>query len=200
MNRRRLAPWVTLAAVATLVALAIFGRHDDELPALGQVPAFAVTDHHGESLQPSDLRGKAWIANFMFTRCPDVCPLLTEKMLGLWQQLDRDRARLRFVSFSVDPKHDSPEVLARYADEHGANRPGWFFVTGPLDDVRKVVVETFHQSMERVEEPGKPMNVLHGSHFVLVDAQGAIRGYYRSDAEGLRKLARDATRLARQAP
>jgi protein SCO1/2 len=198
VNARRLAPWFTLAAVATLVLLAIFGRDDDELPALGQVPAFQVTDHHGEALTAADLRGKTWVANFMFTRCPDVCPLLTEHMLGLWRRLDRDRPKLRFVSFSVDPKHDTPEVLAKYADEHGANRPGWFFVTGELEAVRKVVVEGFHQSMQRIDEPGKPMNVLHGSHFVLVDAQGAIRGYYRSDTQGLREIARDATRLARQ--
>lgn len=198
MNARRLAPWFTLAAVATLVLLAIFGRDDAELPALGQVPDFAVTDHHGKPLTAADLRGKTWIANFMFTRCPDICPLLTERMLGLWGNLERDRGRVRFVSFSVDPGHDTPQVLASYAAEHGADRAGWYFVTGPLDDVRKVVVEGFRQSMQTVQEPGKPTSVLHGSHFVLVDALGAIRGYYRSDTAGLRKLGRDAARLARQ--
>ena len=116
-----------------------------------------------------------------------------------WQRnLERDRGRLRFVSFSVDPAYDTPQVLARYALEHGAERPGWSFVTGPLDDVRKVVVETFRQSMQHVEDGGKSANVLHGTHFVLVDASGAIRGYYASDTAGMRRLGRDASRLARE--
>jgi protein SCO1/2 len=91
---------------------------------------------------------------------------------------------------------DTPEVLKRYAGERGADQPDWRFVTGSLDEVRTVVVDGFKQALEvQPETEGVAANVLHGSHFVLVDRGSWIRGYYRSDESGLQHLMRDARRL-----
>jgi protein SCO1/2 len=103
---------------------------------------------------------------------------------------------MRFVSFSVDPETDTPEVLKRYAQEQGADRRDWRFLTGSLGDIERVVVSGFKQTMQQQpQEPGQPRNIMHGSHFVLVDRELQIRGFHRSDDVGLKRLARDARRL-----
>ena len=166
------------------------------LPQLGVVPQFSLRDQRGEAVTPASLRGQPFIANFVFTRCPDVCPLLTSKLAGVRSRLVGDRVRVRYVSFSVDPAYDSPEVLARYAQEHHVAFDDWRFVTGDAAAVQAVIVKGFKQSLtEQPGKPGKPANILHGTHFVLADAALRIRGYYRSDEEGMLMLARDARRL-----
>src|SRR6185369_16501073 len=99
------------------------------LPVLGTVPAFSLTERGGAPLTQNDLRGKVWVADFIFTRCPDVCPLLTSRMRDLQKTLDEARADVTLVSFTVDPGHDTPQVLQAYATAHGAG-PGWSFATG----------------------------------------------------------------------
>lgn len=183
--------WVglTLALLGVTIAAVQRGRTSG-LPELAIVPAFQITDQRGAPFTLADLAGKVWIANFMFTSCPDVCPLLTERMAGLRRRLQPYGASVHLVSFSVDPETDTPAVLTRYAREHGADFPNWTFLTGSTEDVRKVVVGSFKQSMQAVKDPGKPANILHGSHFVLVDGAATIRGYYPSDGPALDTLAR----------
>lgn len=182
--------WVVLTLVLVGVTVAAVQRgRTSGLPEIAIVPAFRLTDQHGVTVTQSDFLGGVWIANFMFTSCPDVCPLLTERMARLRERVAPTGNSVRFVSFSVDPETDTPAVLLRYAREHAADHPNWSFLTGPLDDVRRVIVEGFKQAMEPVGDGDKPANVLHGSHFVLVDAQGTIRGYYASDGDGIDMLA-----------
>ncbi|MDD9931994.1 MAG: SCO family protein [Myxococcales bacterium] len=185
-----------LLALCLALALLSGCRDIPALPEIAAVPGFELHDHRGAKVTPAELQGKVWIANFMFTSCPDVCPLLTAKMGNVRSDLRAQRPSLRFVSFSVDPETDTPEVLAKYAKEQGADHEGWFFLTGELERVKGVVVKGFKQSMEKMPlEQGKPQNIMHGSHFVLVDQKLQIRGYYTSDAPGLKALARDARRL-----
>ena len=178
-----------------LCALAC-GRPPD-LPRLGQVPEFALRDQHDQAVSARDLRGQFWIANFMFTSCPDVCPLLTSKLSGVRTRLVADRIKVQYVSFSVDPATDTPPVLAKYAAEHHVDFRDWRFLTGPLEKVREVIVGGFKQSLQREppDKAGAPESILHGSHFVLVDRALSIRGFYPSDEEGLLRLARDARML-----
>ena len=165
-----------------------------DLPKIARVPEFALVDQDGAALQRDQLRGQVWIANFMFTRCPDVCPLLTAKMSGVRGRLVADRASVRYVSFSVDPEHDTPEALKRYAIAHGADRPDWRFATGPAEALKRVIIAGFRETIEPAPPGagGKPQAILHGSHFVLIDRELFIRGYYPSDDEGLLRLTRDA--------
>ena len=183
-----------------LVAVCLLACARPELPQLGDVPEFTLRDQRDQPVSARDLRGKIWIANFMFTSCPDVCPLLTTKLAGVRTRLVADRTMVQYVSFSVDPGTDTPAVLAKYVAEHHVDFRDWRFLTGPLGDIKQVVVGGFKQLMQLdpKAKPGSPESILHGSHFVLVDGKLAIRGFYPSDDEGLLRLARDTRILVRQ--
>jgi protein SCO1/2 len=171
------------------------------LPHIAKVPQFALTDQDGRAVHRDAFRGSVWIANFMFTSCPDVCPILTGKMSGVRTLLAPERPGLRIASFSVDPEHDTPATLKKYALEHNADQPDWRFLTGPVDLIKQVVVKGFKQALDpQAAEPGKAYTILHGSHFVLIDRELTIRGYYRSDQEGLLTLERDARLLVAEKP
>jgi protein SCO1/2 len=168
------------------------------LPRYGRVPNFSLQDQRAQPVSLATFAGKVVIADFIFSSCPDVCPLLTEQMVGLRKRLPAD-AGLAFVSFSVDPEHDTPSKLQTFAAAHGADQPNWFFLTGGTDEVRRVVTAGFKQAMEvEPAQPGKLRNVLHGTHFVLVDRAATIRGFYRSDADGMRELQSAAENLAHE--
>lgn len=169
---------------------------EPELPEIAEVPPFVLLDQHGHQVSRSSLRGHVWIANFIFTSCPDVCPLLTKKMRQLRLGLVRKGVKVRFLSFSVDPERDTPEVLRSYAEARGAQYPDWSFLTGDVDEIKAVVASGFKQTI--ADDPRRPGNILHGSHFVLVDGTGMIRGFHRSDPAGLRQLSQAAAALARQ--
>jgi protein SCO1/2 len=191
-----------LAGVALAVALAGAGaiaawpRPPPPLPALGAVPEFALRTHDGGTLSASDLRGTVWAAGFVFTRCETICPVITAKMRRV-QDATRDLGpAFRLVSLSVDPEHDTPEVLAAYAREHGADPRRWSFLGGgDFDALKAAVVDGFRLVLER-EDPRRPETILHASHVVLVDGAGRIRGYYdAADADCAERVARDARRL-----
>jgi protein SCO1/2 len=187
---------------AIAIVLLAACRVGEPLPKLMPVPAFEMRDQDGQVSTQALLRGKVGIVSFMFTSCPDVCPLLTAKLSVVRTKLLAERASLRFVSISVDPITDTPEALKRYAKQHGADYPDWRFLTGPNERLRSVVVDGFKQSLTIGETPAgqapAPSAILHGSHFVLVDRSGTIRGYYPSDEPGTLKLARDARLLIRE--
>lgn len=153
------------------------GPSTDELyPPLGEVPAFSLQDQRGATVAKESLAGKVWVADFMFTSCPDVCPMLATHMAEIQTRYAGDD-RVRLVSFSVDPSTDTPPVLAAYGERFGANPDRWRFLTGPVGDVKTVVVDGFKLAMERVSQEGEPTKVLHGERFVVVDEAGRIRGY-----------------------
>lgn len=169
----------------------------EELPHLGELPAFSLVDHRGEPVTREALGGGPWVADFVFTRCKSVCPLMTEKMAALGPKLP---AGVRRVSVSVDPEHDTPEVLAGYAAEHAGGDPSWLFLTGDGDAVRQLVVGGFKLGLAQTppDDPAFAQDpITHSTRFVLVDATGAIRGYYDAfDPEDVETLARHAAALA----
>ncbi len=184
-----------MRVAAALAALAVVACHRaPPPPVLGPFPDFTLTDQSGRKLSLGDLRGKVWVADFIFTRCPTICPRLTDRMAALEIETHAAGDRLRFVSFSVDPENDTPAALAAFAAAHHANLDRWSFLTGPIDAVAagaKLAVE---------RDPSKPpeTGILHGTHFLLVDAAGQIRGYSDSaDTEGRERLSGDIQYLLR---
>jgi protein SCO1 len=195
MTSMRASASAGLVLLAAVFAASCGGK--PELPRIAQVPAFELRDQDGASVGREALRGHVWVANFMFTSCPDVCPILTAKMAGVRTRLVGDRVPVRIVSFTVDPATDTPAVLKQYAKERSADFDDWRFLTGPLDQVKHVIVEGFKQGIQRQPSvAGQPQAILHGSHFVLIDRELYIRGYYSSDEDGLLRLTRDARILA----
>lgn len=182
-------------ALALVLGLVACGGQGASLGSYGELPGFALKDQRGVEVRDADLKGRVLVVDFIFTSCPDVCPLLTQQLAGIRKQL-QPRASLAFVSFSVDPEHDTPERLQQFATQHGADHADWYFLTGPLAQVREVVTSGFKQAMQAEPVvPGKPRNVLHGTHFVLVDRSGQIRGFFRNDGEGTAQLQKAAAQL-----
>ena len=102
-----------------------------DLPEIGPAPAFSLTTQEGARLTLQDLRGKVVAVTFIYASCTDTCPLLTAKLTGLQARLGTDfGAKVFFVAITVDPERDTPQVLQRYAQAHGANLAGWAFLTG----------------------------------------------------------------------
>lgn len=192
-----------LWAAVLVLGVALFAAHQlnagerTEKGHLGSVPAFAFVDQNGQPLTQGDLQGAVWVANFIFTRCPSACPMLTAKFKALQGELGALQG-VRFVSISVDPQHDTPEVLAAYAKRFGADTRRWSFVTGPLSEIEKTVVRGFkiHVGKPKPNETDPTLiDIMHGEHFVLVDQSGQIRGYYRSEKPELEELKKDLRAL-----
>ena len=170
-----------------------------ELPRLAVVPPFSLVSEQGTNVTLESLRGKVWIADFVFTSCGGICPAMTQRMRGLAAELSDD-PRVRFVSFSVDPKRDTVEVLAAYAKENGADPARWSFLRGEDPVIRPLARDGFKLPVEDAD-PNSAMPILHSGRFVLVDAEGDIRGYYDSvDAEAMKRIAFDARVLAGSLP
>lgn len=164
----------------------------------GPVADFHLTDQSGKEFSLSDLKGKAWVADFIFTRCGGPCPRLTKTMARL-QSAVSPRRDVRFVSFTVDPGHDTPPVLADYAARFGADPARWSFLTGETDEVRGLILNSFKLAVQENTGPGRRAGeeVTHSLHFVVVDKEGRIRGYFTAtDDKALDRMRRRVEALS----
>lgn len=197
---RKLLAWTLLAAsTAVAVALLVRERSREPLPVLATLPHFALIERDGSTVTLRELAGRPWVADFVFTRCQVVCPLLTGKMAELRRRLPAG-SRLASVSISVDPEHDTPAVLRAYAEGKGISGRDWLFLTGERDAVRGLIRDGFLLAVEDTPD-NVAMPVMHSSRFALVDGEGRIRGYYSPlEQEGeLERLLADAAALEREA-
>ena len=170
------------------------------LQLLDPVPPFSLTGASGQAVTLGSLQGRIWIADFIFTRCTGVCPLLSGRMLALQKAL-RGRDEVRLVSFSVDPDYDTPEVLGTYARDHGADGSRWIFLTGHRDELHALIGKGFHLAVAKAPEGAAPPGELitHSDRLVLVDRGGRIRGYYHgSEEETVKRLLEGVDLLSRE--
>lgn len=160
------------------------------------VPDFSLIERSGRKASLTDLRGKVWIADFIYTQCTDTCPLQTANMAKLQQQWSGE-PDLRLVSFSVDPEHDTPQVLARYAKRFNADAQRWLFLTGNKDQITGLVEDGFHQPLAAAQSrQGHKSVMFHSPRFILVDRAAQIRGSYDSnDRQSMERLKRDMADL-----
>jgi protein SCO1/2 len=198
---------IALLLPLPLVALGIARWRAAQVPPVfWPVPAFTLLDQDSAAFSSDQLRGRVWLASFVYTNCPDVCPLVTERMAALRDSLQR-KGRLgevRLLSVSVDPLRDSPSVLRNYAVRLRAQKPDWVFLTGPLEAVIPLVSDGFHltaihpahhdeyESSHTHDQPPADYVVNHSDRIVLIDREGQVRGtYVASDPEALARLRRD---------
>src|SRR5437588_2001882 len=142
----RAALTLTLLAFASLAVLmpvqprgADPAAQEQALPKIAPAPDFALTSQDGAPVKLADYRGKVVAVTFIFTLCTDTCPVLTPMMSFVQDQLGRDfGTKIIFISITVDPERDTPEVLKEYAQAFGANLAGWAFLTGPPAVIRDV--------------------------------------------------------------
>jgi len=156
------------------------------LPKIGPAPDFALTSQDGAPVRLADFRGKVVAVTFIFTRCTDTCPVLTPMMSFVQDRLGADFGqKIVFISVTVDPEHDTPEVLKEYAQAFGANPAGWFFVTGAPEPIHDLT-RRYGVFASKAENGG----VDHSFLTSIIDPQGTLRVQYlgvRFDPEEFRR-------------
>ena len=164
----------------------------------GSVPDFALTERNGSAVSLAQLRGKIWIADFIYTTCPDTCPLQTAMMAKLQKEYSGN-PEIQFVSFTVDPERDTPQVLTAYADKHQADAARWYFLTGQRDRIMRLIQQGFHLAVAAAPVEAEPTGMIaHSPRFVLVDKEARIRGYYDSrELEAFVRLQNDIDTLVK---
>jgi protein SCO1/2 len=189
--------WIVALGLAFVVPLGraiALGRNAPHGPALSMpLPAFVLTNERGEPYGSADLKGRVWVADFVFTSCPTACPKLTATMAKIQHRGRNLGDAFHLVTFTVDPDNDTPERLAAYALRYHASPARWSFLTGKLGDLETTVVKGFKIAMGKEESsPGSNIfSIFHGERLVLVDQAGNIRGYYEATDEGVDALMHD---------
>jgi protein SCO1/2 len=169
-----------LLSVLALIVINLANKSREDLPILGEVPAFNFVERTGVSFGDENMKGKINIVNFFFTTCKGPCPIMNARVAELYKKYSTTN-EVRFVSISVDPKRDSLAVLRQYADEFGVTDDRWLFLRGDLDEVHRVSEKGFMLAGD--------LPTIHSTKLILVDENRKIRGYYDSfEEESLRLL------------
>ena len=181
---------ISMISIPLIVVSLFFGifqmqkaRETVSLPGYGAAPKFNLTDSNNQLFSAEALTGKPWVASFMFTRCPDACPLMSLKLGKLAKQVQN----MNYVSFTSDPDFDKPEILKEYVNR-GVGPKEWIFLTGEKEALKQVAAALM------ISAPDNPN--MHSSRFILIDKNGRIRGFYDSqNPEQMNALAIDARGL-----
>lgn len=139
---------------------------------------FSLTDSREEALSKNDLLGKPWIASFIFTRCAGPCPQVAAAFKKLQKRYPGPNVNL--VTFTVDPDHDTPEVLTKFASFWEADLDRWFFLTGDKDTIYNMVQKDFLMPVAPSPDPTPGWEIIHTTNICLVDATGKVVGKYNS--------------------
>jgi cytochrome oxidase Cu insertion factor (SCO1/SenC/PrrC family) len=180
-----------IAAGLIVLGVSRFRNNTDTVDTIdyGSVPDFSLVESSGRTVTLRDLQGKVWVADFIFTSCAGMCPMMSGEMQKLAQTLPRE---VSFVSFTVDPARDTPAVLAEYGKKFGADGRRWMFLTGKRQAIYDLSINGFKLGVDD-QQGTEAEPITHSSRFVLVDRAGKIRGYYSGTEEA------DLTRLAQNA-
>tara|TARA_B100001540_G_C15596425_1_gene546516 strand:- start:236 stop:820 length:585 start_codon:yes stop_codon:yes gene_type:complete len=181
-------------AVAIFLAITYIFKNineDESLPVIGGIPDFEFIDSEGRDVGLSSLKGKVWVADFIFTTCTMACPIMTGNMNIIHKKYKKNDD-LRLVSISVYPEYDTPEILKKYASQYEANTDTWHFLTGNENTVKEVIKDGF--KIGDYEDI-----IFHSEKFALVDRNGMIRAYYNGmKSEDMNKLKKDINYLLKQ--
>ncbi len=184
---------LTVAAIVVAFALSRYQRPasqtDKDLPIYGSVSPFALTNQMGTVVSRESLKGRVWLANIIFTRCPGPCAEISRAMAEIAGQV-KGGSDVHFVSLTADPGFDTPAVLRRYAGTYGADPARWSFLTGPKLEIYDLATDGLKLAVKEKTE-GERTNVddlfIHSTMFTLVDREGRLRGFF----EGLEPADRE---------
>lgn len=185
---------LTVLTVVWPFALGLSVAVGDSLPKIGPASEFTLTQQDGKRLALKELRGKTLAITFIFASCADTCPLLTAKMAGIQNRLGSEfGTKVFFVSITVDPERDTPEVLKRYSEVHKANPSGWAFLTGTPAEIRDVAkgYGIYYKKTPRGD-------VDHTFLTSLVDQKGILRVQYMGVKFNPDEMLRDLRSLLRE--
>ncbi len=192
-----LIPVLTAMGLFWLRQLQVHAHASRAISSYGSLPAFRLTNQRGEPFGSTDLAGKIWIADFVFTNCPGPCPMISSRMSELQKPLEKSDVHL--VTFTVDPETDTPEILRTYAERLNAHERRWDFLTGDKTAIYNLTRDGFKLAV--VEGAGDEGQLVHSARAVLVDRRGTIRGYYDITApDGVTTLLAETSKLLREQP
>ena len=139
------------------------------------IPNFSLVNQLGDTISQDTFKDKIYIADFFFTTCLTICPIMTGNM-GAIQEAIKDQEDVLLLSHSVTPERDSVSVLYQYGIEKGVNPKKWHLVTGPKKDIYNLARKSYLVAKD--ESGSGPFDLVHTENFVLIDKQKRIRGYY----------------------
>ncbi|WP_408096818.1 SCO family protein [Peredibacter sp. HCB2-198] len=158
-----------------------------ELPVIAQVPEFELISENGQRFGSKDLKGKVYLANFIFSRCPSVCPKMLGDLEKIQKRVRGTGQKVAIVTFTVDPEYDNEKVLFDVARKHDANPYTWTFLTGSdKEGMFKLYRDGFKVGVENNVQ--NIMDIAHTEKIVLVDGENRIRGYYAFDENSVNQL------------
>ncbi len=180
---------VACPTLLALLLLAACGK-PHPLEVFGQAPEFQLTTQSGDAFDSRSLAGHIWVADFFYTTCDGPCPMMTRQMRQLQDSTARAMGDVRLVSFTVDPGHDTPQVLAAYARHFRTDPARWWFLTGEQSRLNGLGLAFKLNSVDG--------SLIHSTRFVLVDRRMRVRGYYIASEDGvLPQLMHDIRQLER---
>ena len=149
--------------------------------AFHQIPAYELIDQTNAKFDGSKLRGNVYVASFFFSRCGTICPKLSSA-LNRVQDIFIENEGIKFASYTVDPRHDSANVLANYAKKYEAKKDKWFFLTGDKRTIYDLAIKGYFLPVSDAAAYDKNVKIddafIHSEKLILVDKKGQIRGYY----------------------
>jgi len=192
-----LIPLVTAALLFLLREIQVQRLGSRAINNYGSVPAFQLTNQDGRPFGSTDLSGKIWIADFIYTTCPGPCPMISSRMSEMQKPLEK--TDVHFVSFTVDPEKDTPKMLRQYANQLQAEPGRWDFLTGAKAAIYDLSQHGF--KLAAAEHDGENGEPLHSTRMILVDRHGQIRGYYNAtEADAITRLLADTNHLLKEQP
>ena len=198
--------WVLLGFLLTLILLNVYVKNrfpnephtpskqpiikdnaeiTSNLPVISKIQPFALTNQNSAPITHADLIGTPWLADIIFTRCPTVCPRLTQTLNQLRSKLP---AQLNYISLTTDPTFDTPEKLKAFVEANGSNDTNWHFLTGPKAALMKLAVEDLKLislPKEKANQENPSDLFVHSSLYILVDSKGQVRAKFEHDATNL---------------
>jgi len=145
------------------------------------IPPFAFTDQDGKTVTEKDVAGKIYVADFFFTTCPSICPIMTGNLKKVQDEFGKNE-HIMILSHSIDPSFDTPEVLTKYAAEKGADTHFWKFLTGNQDSIYDIC-ENSYMAFAKTDKEA-PGGYIHSGFLILIDKDRHIRGAYDGTEEG----------------
>jgi len=187
----RIKIYAIIAVFLVVTYIIKINNEQEPLPIIGSIPEFEFIDSEGRDIGLTNLKGKVWVADFIFTTCTMACPIMTGNMNTIHKKYKKNDD-LRLVSISVYPEYDTPEVLKKYASQYKADTDTWHFLTGNESTVKEVIKDGF--KIGDYEDI-----IFHSEKFALVDKNGMIRAYYNGmKTEDMKKLKKDIDNLLKQ--
>ncbi len=148
-----------------------------ELAVIGEAPSFSFINQDRETISNTDYDGKVYVAEFFFTTCPSICPIMSRRMVEI-QDKFFGNPNFGIASFTITPDIDTPEVLKEYAERYGVTNPNWNFMTGEKEGILKLSNEGFNlYAASTMDEDG---DFSHSGLFALIDKEGRIRSRFDS--------------------